>query len=142
MKETLTANENVADAHPNISLLRDVISAVHNSSPDDIHMSVRYAKFLGTVLRSSLQASSNPVTAVPLAGTITTGTVTTTTTAGTRPADSEAATRPIFDLEDFDFGYDFTDVGSWDFPPNFEPISDPVAWWDASLGRHGALRFS
>ncbi|KAK2596170.1 zinc finger transcriptional activator [Conoideocrella luteorostrata] len=118
---------------PKIRLLRADTSAIPASSPDDIHISVRYAKFIGIVLVASFQASfSRPAAAFPSEANIAT------------VSDYAVPVRRqyISNLDDFDLGYDFTDVAMWEFPPDFEPISDPVTWWTASSGRHGGLQIS
>ncbi|EWY85906.1 hypothetical protein FOYG_10575 [Fusarium oxysporum NRRL 32931] len=58
LKATLAQTKNINRAHPNIYLLRRVINAVHGGSPDDSHMAIRYAKFLGIMLQIALPAAS------------------------------------------------------------------------------------
>lgn len=89
-------------------------------------MAIRYSKFLGTILKASLQASSSAEVARQHPP--------------SNPETGGTSDTP-FDADDFAFGYDFDDVGTWDFPPDFEPVSNPVAWWDTSLGRPGLSRF-
>ncbi|KAK3897543.1 hypothetical protein C8A05DRAFT_47887 [Staphylotrichum tortipilum] len=59
LKSTLTANPEVTDADPNIQLIRASIAAIRVASPDDIHMAVRYARFLEILLNASLRSSTS-----------------------------------------------------------------------------------
>ncbi|KAF5686195.1 positive transcription regulator of ARO9 ARO10 [Fusarium denticulatum] len=59
LKATLTKAKDVSRAHPNIHLLHRVINAIHNGSPDDSHMAIRYAKFLGIMVQIAVPAASS-----------------------------------------------------------------------------------
>ncbi|KAF4952429.1 hypothetical protein FSARC_12646 [Fusarium sarcochroum] len=59
LKATLTSSQGVNHAHPNILLLRSVVDALHSGSPDDSHMAIRYAKFLGIMIQIALPTASN-----------------------------------------------------------------------------------
>ncbi|RGP70109.1 d-lactate dehydrogenase cytochrome [Fusarium sporotrichioides] len=52
LKSTLTESQHVNQAHPNIQVLHRVINAIHSGSPDDTHMAIRFAKFLGIMVHT------------------------------------------------------------------------------------------
>ncbi|KAF5532855.1 d-lactate dehydrogenase (cytochrome) [Fusarium mexicanum] len=51
--------KDLSRAHPNIHLLHRVINVVHNGSPDDSHMAVQFAKFLGIMVQIAVPAASS-----------------------------------------------------------------------------------
>ncbi len=57
-QNTLTTNPDVTDADPNIQLIRASITAIRLAAPDDIHMAVRYARFLEILLNASLRTTT------------------------------------------------------------------------------------
>ncbi|CCT71813.1 related to ARO80-positive transcription regulator of ARO9 and ARO10 [Fusarium fujikuroi IMI 58289] len=67
LKATLAKTKHINRAHPNIYLLHRVINAVHNGSPDDSHMAIRYAKFLGIMVQIAVPAPSRSPTMAPRA---------------------------------------------------------------------------
>ena len=125
MQATLAKDQLVPESDPSIHLLRCTIRAVHDGSPDDSHMAIRFSKFLGIVLQAALQNSSG-----------------TTSSDVNLASDREGSTLQMGDNVDNDhFASILEDVGTWEIPLNIDLVSDPLTWWDTSLGRNGFSRF-
>ncbi|KAF7562884.1 hypothetical protein G7046_g1246 [Stylonectria norvegica] len=125
LKATLSKDQHVSEGNANIQLLGSAIKAIHDGSPDDSHMAIRFSKFLGIVLQGSLQTSS--------------GTATTIGSTGSSREGLELYAR--YESGSIPFASLLEDVGVLDIPLNFDFVSDPLTWWDTSLGRSGFARF-
>lgn len=127
---TLTKAREVNRAHPNIHLLRRVINAVHSGSPDDSHMAIRYAKFLGIMVQIAVPvASSSP----DVASGEETGEGSHDTDHGGFEEDAYVYTFDNVAVEG---------VGDWDALLGLELTPDLFTWWESMHVQHAFTHVS
>ncbi|KAK1500319.1 hypothetical protein CABS01_10043 [Colletotrichum abscissum] len=129
LRSTLIINPHVSEAHQNVQLLRESIKSMREGAADDIHMSVRYARFLDILLDASLYSSSrvHSPSGADQEGFVHQGLGTTIIpqvrdvldeVSGSRQDTSFMATSILDDLEMFDF------------PQSFTVHGDALQWWN------------
>ncbi|KAF5573955.1 ARO80-positive transcription regulator of ARO9 ARO10 [Fusarium pseudoanthophilum] len=122
LKATLTRTKDVSRAHPNIHLLYRVISAVHTGSPDDSHMAIRYAKFLGIMVQIAVPAASGSSNVASRTG---------------PGEDSNGAEHQVRDgIEQVTYPYTFNDVAvegisDWNALLDLDLAPDLFMWWES-----------
>ncbi|EWG53354.1 hypothetical protein FVEG_17098 [Fusarium verticillioides 7600] len=122
LKATLTRTKDVGRAHPNIHLLYRVINAVHNGSPDDSHMAIRYAKFLGIMVQIAVPAASSSSNVAPRTG---------------PGEDSNGTEHQVRDgIEEVAYPYTFNDVAvegisDWNALLDLDLAPDLFLWWES-----------
>ncbi|KAF5006341.1 hypothetical protein FDECE_7269 [Fusarium decemcellulare] len=132
LKATLAKNQEVTQTDPNICLLRRVINAVHNGSPDDAHMAIRFAKFLGIMVQVALPTGFNSIDASSGEEGGEHG-----SHAGLQVGDGfrGVAYSSVFNNEDVAGG------GNWDVLLDLEVVPDPFTWWQSMHDANVFTRF-
>lgn len=117
------------ESNDDLRLLKASIVAIRNGSPDDTHMAVRYAQFLGILLDSSYHSSRAEIPAG--AGE---GSPSVYGSGGFQPEAQEQgqATAYVGALGGFDLPDIVNELGN---------IGDLVDWSDGPFGMFGALGF-
>ncbi|KAL4744692.1 hypothetical protein BDW72DRAFT_208814 [Aspergillus terricola var. indicus] len=62
LKVTLEKNSHLDSANPSINLIKQVVDAIKLNSPDDVHMSQRYAALLDILINAALRTSQTSTT--------------------------------------------------------------------------------
>ncbi|KAJ4252863.1 zinc finger transcriptional activator [Fusarium torreyae] len=122
---TLTNPQDVNQTHPNILLLRSVVNALHAGSPDDSHMAIRYAKFLGIMIQVALPVVSNdPNTSLRIEAEENSNDV--EAPVGSEP-DVPTRTSLFHDV-------DVEGISDWGDFLDMELGLDPFTWWESTNG--------
>ncbi|KAF5615100.1 ARO80-positive transcription regulator of ARO9 and ARO10 [Fusarium sp. NRRL 52700] len=122
LKATLSKSKDVSRVHPNIQLLHHVINAVHNGSPDDSHMSIRFAKFLGIMVQIAVPAVSSNLN---------------TASRATSGEDGSSTEHQIMEgIEEAVFPYTFNDAAvegssDWNALLDLDLAPDLFMWWES-----------